>query len=442
MVCLQLPPPQKYSAHPYNHCVKTAQLGSLPSYVEMSLYSTRIARKNPWTCLSCTSITRTSQALLPGSTSRSPARIHQRKHSSSKTPSSPKDVPRAIATPTEAPTKDTKPVAKKSAEKRPSTRISRQKSKDGTSEAGKLSNELAFSLPSVPPTTHLHPSGTCFHDCFILNWRPSNIYPDIYMSSFFSIHRPISINTPIPTESSNKAFSSIFHPKPSPKHKTTDVMYTLSSAVDTLENASSDHHNQDAPQMTPEEVDLRQAVTQASSSNADQPTHLDIPTKTLHINLQELAKNFRPFNPPPAPVPLGSSTESTLKSSQNAQSQTEAEIQPAPTHKSYSTTLTIHESTYPNGQKTYRTHTTPIVEEPAFSQSHQQSARYLSPAPYNQPFLGRMRDRQAQYMDKLVERDGWMAISVKRQRKLKMKKHKYKKLMKRTKNLRRRLDRT
>ena len=32
-------------------------------------------------------------------------------------------------------------------------------------------------------------------------------------------------------------------------------------------------------------------------------------------------------------------------------------------------------------------------------------------------------------------------ISVKRQRKLKMKKHKYKKLMKRTRNLRRRLDR-
>jgi len=33
------------------------------------------------------------------------------------------------------------------------------------------------------------------------------------------------------------------------------------------------------------------------------------------------------------------------------------------------------------------------------------------------------------------------AISVKRQRKLKMKKHKYKKLMKKTRNLRRRLER-
>ena len=39
-------------------------------------------------------------------------------------------------------------------------------------------------------------------------------------------------------------------------------------------------------------------------------------------------------------------------------------------------------------------------------------------------------------------RGGMLLISVKRQRKLKMKKHKYKKLMKRTRLLRRKLDRT
>ncbi len=57
-------------------------------------------------------------------------------------------------------------------------------------------------------------------------------------------------------------------------------------------------------------------------------------------------------------------------------------------------------------------------------------------------FGQRMRERRVGYAERLGERvGGWMAISVKRQRKLKMKKHKYKKLMKRTKNLRRRLDR-
>jgi hypothetical protein len=39
-------------------------------------------------------------------------------------------------------------------------------------------------------------------------------------------------------------------------------------------------------------------------------------------------------------------------------------------------------------------------------------------------------------------RGGMLLISVKRQRKLKMKKHKYKKLMKRTRLERRKLDRT
>ena len=39
------------------------------------------------------------------------------------------------------------------------------------------------------------------------------------------------------------------------------------------------------------------------------------------------------------------------------------------------------------------------------------------------------------------KRVSMILLSVKRQRKMKMKKHKYKKLMKRTRNLRRRLDR-
>ena len=259
------------------------------------------------------------------------------------------------------------------------------------------------------------------------------------MSSFFSIHRPISLTTPIPSESSNKAFSSIFNAKSPSKAKTSDIIYTLSSTIDTLENAAGTDQSQNTQQMSPDEMSLRQAVTQAYHSNSDSPTHhLDIPAKTLHFNLQELAKNFRPFVPPPAPVPLGSGVESSHISTQT---QSQAEAQPAPVQKSYITTLTIRETSYPNGQKTYKTHTTPIIEE-SNSQSPGNAIRYLPPSPQNQPFLGRMRQRQLQYLERLADSDGLMAISVKRQRKLKMKKHKYKKLMKRTKNLRRKLDRT
>ena len=261
------------------------------------------------------------------------------------------------------------------------------------------------------------------------------------MSSFFSIHRPISLTTPIPSEASNKAFSSIFDAKTPTRAKTADVIYTLSSTLESLENATSTTESQGDQQVSSEEVDLREAVTQASSTYVDQPTHhLDIPAKTLHINLQELAKKFRPFVPPPAPVPLDVNRDGFNLSPQETLSETQADAHSAPMQKSFTTTLTIYENSYPNGQKTYKTHTTPIIEKIA-SHSSEKGVRYLPPSPRDQQFLGRMRQRQAQYIDRVIEKNGWMAISVKRQRKLKMKKHKYKKLMKRTKNLRRKLDR-
>lgn len=264
---------------------------------------------------------------------------------------------------------------------------------------------------------------------------------DVHMSNLFSLHRPISVTTPIPPETSTAAFSSIFDPKPIAKNEPTDVIYTLSSAVDTLENATSSTQNQSSQQMTQEEFDLRAAVTQASPSNGDpSPHHLDLPAKTFHINLQELVKNFRPYMRPPPPVPVGSALpeEVPQKHSQQRDPQSESVL----TQKTFTTTLTIHENTYRNGRKSYKTHTTPIIEDSGSSAAHNEKALDLPPAPRGQPFLGRMRERQLQYTERLGDDETWHAISVKRQRKLKMKKHKYKKLMKRTKNLRRRLDRT
>lgn len=271
--------------------------------------------------------------------------------------------------------------------------------------------------------------------------RLANKGPDVHVSSFFSLHRPVSVTTPMPIESSSAAFSSIFNPKPTPKHKATDVIQTISSAVDTIENAaSSSTQNQSSQQMTQEEFDLRTAVTQASPSNATPSTHhLDLPAKTFHIGLQELAKKFRPYMKPKPPVPMKSPLpeEPPQKTSQQAGSQSESVI----TQKTFTTTLTIHENTYGSGRKSYKTHTTPIVEGPGFFTGEEEKEVYLPPTPRGQPFLGRMRERQLQYMDRLGDGDIRQAISVKRQRKLKMKKHKYKKLMRRTRNLRRRLDR-
>ena len=188
--------------------------------------------------------------------------------------------------------------------------------------------------------------------------------------------------------------------------------------------------------MTPEEIDLRTAITQASSSNAQAPHNLDPPAKSFVINIQDLAKNFRPYSPPPPPVPLGA-----LKEAAGDLSRAEKRPRPAE-RKSYKTTLTIYEDTHVDGRRTYETYSSPIVIEPTPPENEKEFLPWTHPR--GQQFLGRMRERQMKYEDRIDERLGnnvWHLISVKRQRRLKMKKHKYKKLMKRTKNLRRRLDR-
>ena len=262
---------------------------------------------------------------------------------------------------------------------------------------------------------------------------PTNCIAEIHVASFFSIHRPISVTTSIPSPTSEASFSALFTPKDRPKYSPADVIYTLSSAVEGMENTNSRSQRQSKMG-----TDLHTVVTQASASNADNGTfrHLDnYSSHDVHINLQELAKNFRPFVAPPAPVPMGYSQESTAKIQQALPKRRRT------TQKSYSTTLTILESTYPNGRKTYKAQTSPIREEPI---EENNLATDMPPAS-RQPFLNHMRERQRrleEWRDNGPAKDLWRAISVKRQRKLKMKKHKYKKLMRRTRNLRRRLDKS
>ena len=80
------------------------------------------------------------------------------------------------------------------------------------------------------------------------------------------------------------------------------------------------------------------------------------------------------------------------------------------------------------------------IEEPGVSSAEIEDAESRQAVRWRQPFRQRMWLRQQESAQRRQEKDGGMLlISVKRQRKLKMKKHKYKKLMRRTRNLRRRL---
>lgn len=113
-----------------------------------------VARTSAYTCLSFSRLGRTTQALA--STSRQvPARIHQRKHSSSKPSSASKNEAGA---PSQAPTEAKVPSSDTS--RRSSTRL-RRKARDSIREPLiRGVDGTRYNLPSVPSTQHLHPLGT------------------------------------------------------------------------------------------------------------------------------------------------------------------------------------------------------------------------------------------------------------------------------------------
>lgn len=166
------------------------------------------------------------------------------------------------------------------------------------------------------------------------------------------------------------------------------------------------------------EADELRAAINAEAYGKGDVHHVDGTTNDLPMKFSELAlsPNHQPFHPPPPPTPM-STAESLAAGAEAAEAQ---ESQ----HRTYTAVLTIEESTDPNGQVTYLTHSTPLEE------------RVAQPTKFRE----RMYHRQERYWEQMEE-NSMVALSVKRIRKLKMKKHKYKKFMKRTRNLRRKLDR-
>ncbi|KAK5746807.1 hypothetical protein LTR17_000437 [Elasticomyces elasticus] len=315
---------------------------------------------------------------------------------------------------------------------------------------------------------------------------------DTSLSSFFSLHRPLSLTSTIPPSTTTEHFNSLFQ-QHNHQHSSTDqwaagnsaqgkpedVIYSLHSAIESLETSANvvastqeDSHG------------VRWEVLQESPSNAETqhngnngPRHLDgqpMKAKTL----EEVVATMRPYHAPPPPQSFVEAASSKIvpvsRSSRKATSGVEGGKVKT---KTYQTTITVHETTAKDGRKSYSAESSPIISvreprtqtNPALTTSSRSSkaiggvwANATVPFRPSQPFRHRMLRRGRMYLQSRpaaigdgsvdkgrivrgVKRTGrrvtMMLISVKRQRKLKMKKHKYKKLMKRTRNLRRRLDR-
>lgn len=190
-------------------------------------------------------------------------------------------------------------------------------------------------------------------------------------------------------------------------------MFTLSSTVDSMENAAL-HAEQEGP---------------VSSFDVEGGHPDGMNMADVKISIEELTKRLRPFHPPPPPVPFDESAK--------AVDATESEGQtPSRETSSYSTVLTIHESTHADGRKTYEAHTGPFVrnsdemDAPGAAADH--DATVDVPA----------NNSETTYIERVRSNRTMHALSTKRRRRLKMKKHKFKKLLRRTRTLRRKLEKS
>lgn len=192
---------------------------------------------------------------------------------------------------------------------------------------------------------------------------------EVKLSSFFSLHRPISIQHSWPEPTSIAEFDALFDNVA--QHSTRSIQHTKRALTEFIDRLTA-------------KVDAAEEQAADAQQASIDVYHLDTAVPTQE-SIENWASRLLPFRPPPAPKPFDALAAEPELYAQNAEEMADAINQ--------------------------RITEVMLPERPTFRQH--------------------VRRR----------RGGMFLISVKRQRKLKMKKHKYKKLMKRTRLLRRKLDR-
>lgn len=331
-------------------------------------------------------------------------------------------------------------------------RYPRRKIRDAATDGTRKARDEKFSNPpAVPSTQHLHLAGAWPISASAMTLKSAQILQklivlrtDVAISSLFALHRPISVTTAFPPQSLNSSsFNSIFEPRPQ-HSRINDTVYTINNAISALEGSNARNN----AGQSKEERSLRWEILQQSSSNADDAsvTHLDgLPAGQ---SLENLVRGLRPFNKPPVPVPFDEAKAAVATMAEPEETNRTQETDCDITQKTFTTTLTIEESTSRNGDKTYIASASPFIEHPSGATAAPRRRRSslpvtTRPQQWRQPssaprMLGRRQggSEEENSEEERSERS-MLLLSVKRQRKLKMKKHKYKKLMKRTRTLRR-----
>jgi hypothetical protein len=277
----------------------------------------------------------------------------------------------------------------------------------------------------------------------------------------------MSVTTSIPHEAPPQAIDAIFAPKKQSSRQSLgpqDVIYTIASAVQSLEgNIAQQQQNPQPQKSEPRRTDINTALAQHHNNQSDpnqtqhldgQPPQINIRThKGVQLIIQEVARHFRPYNTPPAPVRMFDADldarEAEVAAAEAAEEQQarELERQVESQDREYApnrrrVVVTLHDNADLRSRKFF-THKAPLVriKDP---RTHRDIGHNIGLPEAEAPLpIGRVRrGRYPAQKEREIKthRPSFYAISVKRQRRLKMKKHKYKKLMRKTRNLRRRLD--
>lgn len=220
------------------------------------------------------------------------------------------------------------------------------------------------------------------------------------------------MTTTVPPTSSSEVFDAIFSSKKFLKNEPEDVIFTLSSTAQSMENMAG---------MSESDDQISQLHRSFTSDQNGELQMLDGPEAKMSV--EEFTRRLRPFHPPPPPVPVDMNPSTSNAMESDAYNQETS---------TYSTVLTIRESRHANGRKTYEAHTGPFVRSDVEDPAGEHDGITID-APTGST-------SGMTYLERLRHNRTMHAISTKRRRKVKMKKHKFKKLMRRTRTLRRKLD--
>lgn len=305
---------------------------------------------------------------------------------------------------------------------------------------------------------------------------------DLSVAAFYATYRPISITGPGPKEAQMEDIEKIFQPKPKSKYKSSqsELIYTLSNVIENLDQQISEKKASQQAASATEKADLIRSLTHHNDANNQQgdgqqeTINVHVPNGSVRLVIQEIKNRFRAYNVPPPPTPVSQQELDAIDAEENASEANEESLSRDLEAQVQSQDV---QTAVARGRRDRR------KIEAQLRQQQQSSfqAKSLSDIPVAEVFQNRgdsfsidldlqnghfftpRYDAQnSTTTDTAMTREGssgrvrrgfgvpgmlyrkptaMRLISVKRQRRLKMKKHKYKKLMRKTRNLRRKLDR-